>query len=311
MKVVFMGTPEFAVAPLKGIFLSGHEVVAVYTQPDKPAGRGRLVVESPVKKEATILRLPVLQPRNFKAQETVAELRDFKPEAIVVAAFGQMLPQSVLDIPRYGCINIHPSLLPKYRGVSPVAAAILVGDEFTGVSVMLLDSGTDTGPVLVQAQVPISPHDTTGSLTEKLSRIGTQLLVDVLPRWVKGQVAPRPQEEAKASYSGKVTKEDGQIDWRLSALVISRRVRAFNPWPGAYTAWHGKQLKIVEARPLPARDAANAGLVVSVPDGLGFGIGTGDGTLGVVTVQLQGKKAMPAADFLRGQRGLVGAVLPS
>jgi len=310
MRVVFMGTPEFAVAPLKRVVSDGHEVGGVYTQPDREAGRGRAGSESPAKKKATLLGIPVVQPRNFKASETVAPLRDLRPDVVVVAAFGQILLQSVLDIPRYGCLNIHPSLLPKYRGVSPVAAAILAGDEFTGVTIMLLDSGTDTGPVLARAQVPVLPHDATGSLTEKLSRLGAQLLSDALSRWVRGEIRPQPQDEASASYCSKTTKEDGQIDWRLSALDLSRRVRAFNPWPGAYTTWQGKQLKIVEAKPLPTIDAAGAGLVVVVPEA-GFGVAAGEGTLGVLTVQLQGKKSMPAADFLRGQRGLVGTVLPT
>jgi methionyl-tRNA formyltransferase len=271
-----------------------------------------------VKKTAVNLGLPVVQPVKLKEAEAVAQLAALKPEVIVVAAFGQILPQAVLDIPIYKCINIHPSLLPKYRGASPVAATILAGDEFAGVSIMLMDAGMDTGPVLAQAQVAISPHDTTGSLTDKLSLVSARLLLEVLPRWVAGELTPRPQENAKASYTALFTKSEGEIDWRLPALEIWRRVRAFQPWPGCYTGWRGKQLKIIEAIPLPTGENLTTGQVValnqkeahSTSSGqAAFGVNTGDGILGVVKVQLEGKRAMTAAEFLRGQAGLVGAVL--
>jgi methionyl-tRNA formyltransferase len=311
MRVVFMGTPEFAVAPLEYLVTDGYEVVATYTQPDKAAGRGRSVVDTPVKKLAVVLHLPVVQPVSLRAAGAVEELAGFKPDVMVVAAYGQILPQAVLDIPRFGCLNIHPSLLPKFRGVSPVAAAILAGDEFAGVSVMLLDRGTDTGPVLARAQISVSTRDTTGSLSGKLSRIGAQLLLDVLPRWERGELESHPQDEAQASYSRKLTKEDGEIDWRLPAVDIWRRVRAFDPWPGCYTTWHGKHLKMIEAKPLSVKDTWKVGQVIAAPAaGVPIGVGTGDGVLGVLAVQLEGKRAMPAAEFLRGQREFVGTVLP-
>ncbi len=310
LKIVFMGTPEFSATTLKYLIANQCEIIAVYTQQDKAAGRGRAVAASPVKSIASEAGIPVVQPRNFRKPATALELAAMRPDLVIVAAYGQILPQAILDVPRYGCLNVHPSLLPKYRGVSPVASAILAGDEFSGVSVMLLDAGTDTGPVLAQAQVPITAADTTGLLSDKLARIGAQLVVSILPSWVKGHLTPRPQNAALASYCHKLNKEDGEIDWGLPASEIWRRVRAYNPWPCAYTAWQGKQLKILEAKPVPAIAGALPGQVVDVHDKpVGFGIATGEGTLGISIVQLEGKKAMAAGDFLRGQRGLLGAML--
>jgi len=307
-----MGTPEFAIPSLEHLLLNQYQVVAVYTQPDRAAGRGRSLISSPVKRVAIEWGLPVVQPVSFKKAEAVALLASFQPDVIVVAAFGQILPQSVLDIPAHGCINIHPSLLPKFRGASPVAAAILAGDEFTGVSIMLMDAGLDTGPVLVQAQVPISVQDTTGLLTAKLSLIAAQLLLEVLPRWTRGEITPRSQDEAEATYCGTITKNEGVIDWHLSAVDIWRQVRAFHPWPGCYTEWQGKQLKIIEAVPLPGDVTIEAGQVVVVnKEGVVFGVNTGEGVLGILKVQLEGKRAMSADEFLRGQKQLLGARLPS
>jgi len=208
-----MGTPEFAVAPLEHLILNQYQVVAVYTQPDSQAGRGRSLVSSPVKRAALARGLPVMQPARLKSTEAVKELSGLRPDIVVVAAFGQILPQSVLDIPVHGCINIHPSLLPRFRGSSPVAAAILAGDSFTGVSVMLMDKGMDTGPVLTRAQIPIGTQDTTGSLTAKLSLVGARLLLDVIPHWLSGELSPRPQNEAEATYCTTISKEAGEIDW--------------------------------------------------------------------------------------------------
>jgi len=314
LRVIFMGTPEFAVPSLEHLILSQHQVVAVYTQPDKPAGRGRSLVSSPLKRAALTWKLPVVQPISLKSPEVVGQLANFHPDVIVVAAFGQILPQSVLDIPSYGCINIHPSLLPRFRGVSPIAAVILAGDEFTGVSIMLMDRGLDTGPVLARAQISISAQDTTGSLTAKLSLIAAQLLLEVLPCWLRGELTPQPQNETQAVYSGALSKGEGEIDWHLPAVDIWRRVRAFHPWPGCYTTWRGKQLKIIEAMPLPGERTLNVGrVVVLTPTAerskVAFGVCTGDGTLGVCQVQLEGRRAMSAAEFLRGQRQFIGAIL--
>ncbi len=312
MRVIFMGTPGFAVPPLEHLILNHYQVVAVYTQPDKTAGRGRSLVSSPVKRAAVNWKLPVLQPVSFREAGVVAQLADFHPDVVVVAAFGQILPQSVLDIPKYGCINIHPSLLPKFRGASPVAAAILAGSEFTGVSVMLMDSGLDTGPVLARAQVSISAQDTTASLTAKLSLIAAQLLLEVLPFWSRGEITPQPQDEANASYTSMLSRQDGEIDWHLSAVEIWRRVRAFHPWPGCYTGWQGRQLKIIEAVPLPGEETLEVGQVVALNHGGAVvGVNTGNGILGLLRVQLEGKQAMSAAEFLRGQRQFICAILPS
>ncbi|MFC1929294.1 methionyl-tRNA formyltransferase [Chloroflexota bacterium] len=312
MRLVFMGTPDFAVPPLEHLILNHYQIVAVYTQPDRPAGRGRSLLPSPVKAAAQSRNLPVVQPESLKSAEVVAQLVDFKPDVIVVAAFGQILPKSVLEIPRYGCVNIHPSLLPRFRGASPVAATILAGDEFTGVSIMLMDEGMDTGPVLVRAQVPVSPQDTTGLLMSKLSLVAARLLQEVLVRWLRGEIASKPQDEAEAIYCGQITREDGEIDWHLPAMDIWRRVRAFNPWPGCYTSWQGKQFKILEALTLPSEENLVAGQVSALSGNRApLGIGTGDGVLGVLEVQMEGKRAMTAADFLRGQREFIGSVLPS
>ena len=312
MRLVFMGSPEFAVLPLEYLVRNHCHVVAVYTQPDHPAGRGRALLPSPVKRKAAAWKLPVVQAASLKRPEAVAELESFHPDVIVVAAFGQILPHSILAIPRYGCLNIHPSLLPRFRGASPVAAAILAGDEFTGVSIMLMDEGLDTGPVLTRAQIPIAGMDTSGTLASKLSRIGAQLLLEVLPRWLKGELTPRPQDEALASYCRPISKEAGEIDWQLAATSIWRRVRAYSSWPGCYTRWQGKRLKIIEAVPLPGEEGVRVGQVVALAGGEAapaFGVTTGEGILGVLKLQLAGKRVTGAADFLRGQRGFVGAQL--
>ena len=311
MRIVFMGTPEFSVPSLEHLILNQYQVVAVYTQPDKPAGRGRSLASSPIKRTALAWKLPVVQPVNLKGKEVVEQLAGLHPDVIVVAAFGQILPQSVLDIPGYGCINIHPSLLPRFRGASPVSAAILAGDEFTGVSIMLMDKGLDTGPILARAQIPISLQDTTGSLTDKLSLIGAQMLLEVLPGWSRGELAPQPQNEAESTYSASVSKEESEIDWQMPAVDIWRRVRAFHPWPGCFTRWRGRQLKIIEAVPLSEKRIVEVGQVIAV-EGAGavFGVGTGDGILGVLRVQLEGKRSMSAVEFLRGQRQFIGALLP-
>jgi len=309
-----MGTPEFAIPSLEHLILNQYEVVAVYTQPDKPAGRGRSLASSPLKRAALAWKLPVVQPVSLKSAEVVAQLAEFHPDVIVVAAFGQILPQAVLDIPGCRCINIHPSLLPRFRGASPVVAAILAGDEFTGVSIMLMDKGLDTGPILARAQIPISAQDTTGALTAKLSLIAAQLLLEVLPRWSRGELTPQPQSEAAATYSAPISREEGEIDWRLPAIDVWRRVRALQPWPGCYTRWQGRQLKIIQAVPLPAIRALEVGQVAALTSATeseaAFGVSTGEGILGVLKVQLEGRRAMLAAEFLRGQSQFIVAILP-
>ena len=310
MRLVFMGTPVFAVPALNHLVLNDYEVAAVYTQPDRPSGRGCNTVSSPIKQAAESFNLKIVQPQNLKRPEVVEELAALKPDVIVVAAFGQILPQSVLSLPKYGCINIHPSLLPKYRGAMPVAASLLNGDRFAGVSIMLMDKGLDTGPVLAQAQIPVLDYDNTGVLTDKLSLIGAYLLQEVLPGWIRGEITPRCQQESNASYFGTITKESGEIDWTQPAEVIWRKVRAFYPWPGCYTRWQGKNLKIIESVPIVSKEESSIGQAVLLPEG-GFGIRTGEGILKVLSLQLEGKKQMSSDEFLRGQRQFTGTVLPS
>jgi len=263
-----------------------------------------------VKKAALQYKLPVLQPDNFKSSETKIQLYELKPDAIVVAAFGQILPKAVLEIPAFGCLNIHPSLLPKYRGVAPVPAAILNGDEFTGVSIMLMDKGIDTGPVLTAVHVPVLPLDSAETLMQKLANTSAQLLLDTLPGWFRREITPQPQNNAEASYTKMLTEEAGEIAWQLPAVQIWRQVRAFYPWPGSFTRWRGKQLKILEAVPLTGEGNAEAGTVVAVnKNEAAFGVIAGEGILGVKKVQMEGKKAVDAAEFLRGQRQFIGAKL--
>lgn len=306
-----MGTPEFAVPSLEALIQSPYELVAVCTQPDRKAGRGQQVVVSPVKQLASSRGIEVLQPGSLKATSAVERLASLAPELIVVAAFGQILPREVLALPKLGCVNIHPSLLPRYRGASPIPAAILQGDEVTGVTIMLMDSGLDSGPVLSQKELSVSTDDTTGSLTARLAEAGAQLVVETLGLWLEERIEPQPQEESQASYTKAIDKEDGMIDWQLAAPQLWRRVRAFDPWPGCYTWWHGKRLKLGKVVPLEAGESGEAGKVVSLartPAAV-VGVETGDGVLGLLRVQLGGKREMSAEEFVRGQRDFIGSLL--
>ena len=311
MRIVFMGSPRFSVPSLEQLLLNNYDVVAVYTQPDRPSGRGRAVMLSPVKEAALKWKLPVKQPPTLKAPEALAELTALKPDVIVVCAFGQILPKELIEIPPRQCLNVHFSLLPRHRGASPVTAAILAGDEYTGVSIQLVRFKLDTGPVLASAPIPIQPDDNTGTLLEKLSVVGAHLLQEALVNWLNGTISPLPQDETKATYFGQVKKEDGEIDWTLPALEIWRRVRAYYPWPGCYTTWRGKTLKMNEAFYLPGAVKEEAGRVFALDkEKGGLGVATGDGVLGIKNIQYAGKKAMTAAEFLRGQRDFIGSKLP-
>lgn len=304
-QLIFMGTPQFALPSLKRL-LEEYEVVAVVTRPDKAAGRGRKVAFSPVKEVALAYGIPVMQPRTLKDEEVIARLRKLAPEVIVVAAYGQILPLQVLIMPPFGCLNVHPSLLPKYRGASPVAGALLAGEEETGITLMLMDEGMDTGPVLAQLRVSIQPEDTRGSLSERLAELGAKLLLETLPRWLAGEIEPRPQVHEDAIYTKVLKREDGLIDWNMSNVEIWRRVRAYNPWPSAYAHFQGRPLKILQARPIMGK-GGEPGLVVATKEGAA--VGTGEGLLALEEVQLAGKRAMGIAEFLRGQRGFVGSRL--
>lgn len=307
-RVVFMGTPEFAMPTLQRL-IDQHQVVGVFTQPDRAAGRGRQVIPSPVKRLALAHNLPVLQPRSLRREpKAIEHLRTLAPDVIVVAAYGLILPQAVLDIPAHGALNVHASLLPKYRGASPIAGAILGGETETGVTIMLMDAGMDTGPILAQAREPIHPDDTTGTLEPRLARLGADLLAETLPRWLKGEITPQPQDNSQATYTRLIAKEDGQIDWTEPAELIERKVRAYNPWPAAYTTWAGNLLKILKAQAsLDTSIAAQPGEVLR--HSMGIVVGTGHGLLRLESVQLAGKRAMDADDFARGARGFIGSRL--
>ena len=243
-RIIFMGTPEFAVPVLDALTQTTHKIVGVYTRPDQPAGRGNQLRSSPIKRLAETRRLPVFQPPTLRKPEVVAPLRDLAPDLIVVAAYGLILPPAVLAIPPRGCINTHASLLPRHRGAAPIAAAILAGDRETGITLMQMDVGLDSGPILAQRATPIAADDTTGTLTPKLADLAAALLIETLPRILAGDITPQPQDESRATYQKMIRKEEGLIDWTRSAAEIERRVRAFKPWPSAYTFWNHTQLKV-------------------------------------------------------------------
>lgn len=306
-RLVFMGTPDFAVPILKAL-IERYKIVGVVTQPDRRVGRGRKVEASPVKVVALDNGLPVLQPPSLRRPDVVAELRALALEVIVVAAYGQILRAEVLGIPPRGCLNVHASLLPKYRGAAPIAAAILAGEEETGVTIMLMDEEMDTGPILSQATCSIFPQDTRESLSARLAQLGADLLIDTLPRWLAGEIEPRPQDRSQATYSRIIAKEDGLVDWSQSAVEIWRRSRAYHPWPSTYTHWRGELLKVLSAEALPHWSGdGKPGQVMALYEGLA--VATGEGALLLGEVQLAGKRALSAKDFARGQKDFVGSVL--
>ncbi len=303
-KIVFMGSPEFALPTLRA--LAGHYPVAgVITQPDRPAGRGRVLVAPPVRLLAQELGLPVIQPEKLRQPEAMDQLRQWAPDLIVVAAFGQILRQAVLDLPPFGCVNVHASLLPRWRGAAPINAAILHGDAQSGVTIMRMDPGVDTGPMLSQRAVDIYPDDTAGSLGERLAALGADLLVETLPAYLGGDLKPRPQDEAAATYAPMLKKEDGALDFSQPAADLARRVYAFNPWPGAFIEWPGQPLKIHRAEAATADDAP------ALPPGAHTvyrglpAIATAQGVLLLNEVQPAGKKAMPGKVFLQGARNWI------
>lgn len=302
-----MGTPRFGQMILEAL-VPHHEVAAVVTQPDERAGRGRKLTASPVKSTALAHNLPVLQPPKVRHPAAVQQLRELAPEVIVVAAFGQILPPTILSLPPYGCINVHASLLPRHRGAAPVPAAILAGDKETGITIMLMDAGMDTGPMLSQASISIAPDDTTASLMEKLGHVGARLLLDTLRRWMAREIVPQKQDDSRATYARLLRREDGRVRWTATAEQIGRQCRAFYPWPGAFAQWGQRQVKLLRARPAPGQPCGEApGTVVQLHGQVG--VVTGGGLLLLEEVQLAGKRAMPIEDFVRGQRDFVGALL--
>ncbi|MSQ41391.1 MAG: methionyl-tRNA formyltransferase [Dehalococcoidia bacterium] len=309
--VVFMGTPANALPVLGALLGAGHLIKGVYTQPDRPAGRGRGLEASPVKQEALLRGLPVYQPPSWRAPQALQGLAALSPDVIVVAAYGRILPPEVLRLPKYGCLNVHPSLLPHYRGPSPVVTALLDGEAATGVTIMAMDEGMDTGPVVAQRVVPVEDADTGDALTQRLFEVGADLLVESLPRWIKGELEAVPQDPGKATLTRRITKEDGLMDWRQPAAQLWRQVRALDPWPGAYTLWQGKLLKVLDASVAGGPGRGAPGQVFLLGEGR-LGIATGDGVaLEVRRLQLEGRRPLGVVEFLRGHPDLVGSRLPS
>lgn len=319
-RIIFMGSPDFAVPSLRALVAAGHTLVAVVTQPDREAGRGRRPAPPPVKAAALELGLEVMQPPTLRNAAAVAELAALRPDLIVVAAFGQILRRPVLALPPRGVLNVHASLLPRWRGASPITAAIAAGDAETGISIMLLDEGLDTGPVLATRSTPIDDMDTSGTLTARLAELGAALLVETLPAWLAGAIAPQPQDGTLATYAPKLDKDAGQIDWSLTAVEIWRRIRAFTPWPGALTAYGDVSLRLLEAWPLAGFSREAPGTIIPLPWGAAeqtpparprpaFAVVTGDGLLLPLTLQRAGKRPLFAEEFLRGERGLIGTRL--
>ncbi len=309
LKTVFMGTPDFAAPVLAALVDGGHDVAGVYTQPDRRAGRGRRLAESAVKRSALERGLPVFQPASLREDEEAIEaLNLLAPDVIVVAAYGLFLPSTMLDLPRLGCLNTHPSLLPRPRGPSPVATAILDGDDTTGVTIIRLDGQMDHGPIVAQRETAIGRDETAGSLTARLFRTGAKLLLETLPRWDLGNLVPKAQDESLATVTRQLTKPDGEVDWGRSAEHIARQVRAYSPWPGTFTHWRGRRLAIVAAD--HARGSVTSGptgLVTALPEGVG--VAAGEGVLELQTVQLEGRKPVAIDEFLRGHSDFAGSQL--
>lgn len=310
MKVVFMGTPDFAVGALESIIEAGHEVTAVVTQPDKPKGRGKELQISPVKACALKHGIEVFQPAKIKTPEAVAQLSSYEADIFVVAAFGQILSKEILEMPGYGCVNIHASLLPKYRGAAPIQWAVIDGEEETGVTIMQMNEGLDTGDILMQGVVKLDPKETGESLFDKLAECGASLIVKALAEMEKGNLTPVKQDDSKSSYARMLNKELGKLDFSRDAVTLERKIRGLNSWPSAYTYFKGKTLKIWDADVVDKDDACEAGSVCEVAKD-SFCIQTGKGILRIKEVQLEGKKRMETAAFLLGYPIEKGMVFPN
>jgi len=294
-----MGTPDFAVPSLRTLLADGFDVVGVVTQPDRPKGRKRVLTPPPVKDEALKHGIPVFQPEKLRSPEAIEAVRAMAPDLIVTAAYGQILPKSILELPKHRCINVHASLLPKYRGGAPIHHAVMRGESVTGVTIMYMEAGLDTGDMLAKVELPITDDDTTGTLFEKLSIAGAELLHNTLPELLAGRLVAEPQREEDAVYSPNVSRTDEEIDWSRSARAIFNHVRGLNPFPGAYTWWNGDVFKIWRCREFEGGGAAEPGTVSAVT-GEGIVVQTGNGKVLLTEIQPAGKKAMPAADFARG-----------
>ena len=316
MRTVFMGTPWYVLPVLETLLSLDVEIVGVYTQPDKPSGRGRVTAPPAVKNVALDHGIGVFQPASLRRDEAQRRLAALRPDVVVVAAYGKILPPEVLATPALGCVNVHPSLLPRYRGPSPVATAILEGEAETGTSLMLMDEGMDTGPVLASRTSQVSPRDsTTASLTPLLFELGADLMKEVLPRWLAGGVTPQPQDDGLASLTRKLEKSDGEASWSLPAQELERRLRAFTPWPGLFTHWRGKLLKVLSASVLVSEvgeEPGEPGMVVRLEHQTSpIGVVTGQGVLGLNRLQMEGKSPVTSGEFVSGYREFVGSKLPS
>jgi methionyl-tRNA formyltransferase len=297
MKIVFAGTPEFSLPALHVLLKGVHEVLAVYTRPDRPGGRGQRIAESPVKQLARRHAIPVCQPATLRDSGTQTALAALRADLMVVVAYGLILPPGVLDMPRLGCINVHASLLPRWRGAAPIQRAILAGDRETGVCLMQMEPGLDTGPVLASASCTVEPDDTGGRLHDRLAIMGAQLLGENLDRLARGELVPRRQDDSQACYADKLEKSEALIDWTMSAERIARQVRAFNPWPVAETRYSGRQLRIWEARPVTREATLSPGTVLDSGKA-GIDVACGIGVLRLLTVQLPGARTVSAIDFI-------------
>ena len=308
MKIVFMGTPDFAVGALEALVEAGHEVVAVVTQPDKPKGRGKEMQQTPVKVCALKHNIEVFQPVKIKTPEAVEVLNGYGADLFVVAAFGQILSKEILEMPKYGCVNIHASLLPKYRGAAPIQWAILDGEKETGVTIMQMNEGLDTGDMLTKVMVPIDDTDTGESLFDKLAEAGAKLLIETIPQIETRTVTPQPQDDSLSTYAKMIKKEMGLIDWKKEAVVLERLVRGMNSWPSAYTHFNGKTLKVWEASVEESEAKTEPGTVVEVTKN-SIKVQTGKDLLVLKQIQLEGKKRMDVGAFLLGYKVESGAVL--
>ena len=305
MRVVFMGTPDFSVPTLEKIIEAGHEVIGVVTQPDKAKGRGKKVIFSPVKEKALEHGLTIYQPVKARAPEFIEQMRFLNPDVMVVVAFGQILPKDILDIPKYGCVNVHASLLPKYRGAAPIQWAVIRGEKVSGVTTMQMDVGLDTGDMLLKAEVPLAEDETGGSLFDKLSVLGGELLIETLDKMVKGELHPEKQDDSQAGeYARTLDKALGKVDFSMPAVEIERLIRGLNPWPSAYTSYNGKTMKLWKAKVVPGNDG-EPGEILSV-DKNSFTVQTGEGGLCILELQMEGKKRMDAGAFLRGCSMAIG-----
>jgi methionyl-tRNA formyltransferase len=303
--IIFMGTPDFAVPTLEAL-IKNHHVIGVVTQPDRPAGRNRQMQQSPIKQIALAAGIPVIQPEKLRKPEAIDELRQLgTPDVFIVAAFGQILPQVVLNIPPYGSVNVHASLLPRWRGAAPIQAAIRAGDSETGITIMQMDAGLDTGPMLSQRAIPIDPDETGQSLHDKLAVLGAGLLTETLPRFLDGEIKPQPQNDAQSTLAPRIAKDEGRIDWNTDAASIERAVRAFTPWPGTFTFWGERQLKVLSGSigigsAVPGKVVRNAN---------GIAIGTGSDLFYPTRLQLAGGKPLNIDEFVNGYTDFIGAQL--